>query len=148
MMRCRNIRHLRAITIVELDPKQRHRPKRFFKELVIGEVAFWRLFLQRERPLLAQGRSHGPPPVGPLSGVNPSRQQRARHGRALEPTSSFYLASLHSRLERIRIACDAAFRTWPSTSKDSCDSAGRMSGPEKFSASSQAHCRCRGSSST
>jgi len=37
--------------------------------------------VQRGSPLLAQGRSHGPPPAGPLSGVNPPQRRLARHGR-------------------------------------------------------------------
>jgi hypothetical protein len=31
--------------------------------------------------VMAQGRSHSPPSVSPVTGVNPPRQRRARHGR-------------------------------------------------------------------
>src|SRR6266853_1239300 len=43
--------------------------------------------------LLAQGRSHGPPPAGPLSGVNPP-QRRLAGTAALDPkeTSVLWLA--------------------------------------------------------
>jgi hypothetical protein len=53
----------------------------------------------------------------------------------------------HALFAQVRIARDAALRTRPSVSQDSGVSSGRMSGPKKCPASSQAHCRCRGSSS-